>query len=97
MEQRIILNRCERELEEVADEVWHHGTTPAPLWLPMRTIWNRHVVGELEGAKPFLFAVHGSGSKSLTSQRARVVVDSLGPYEELVSLCKQTPIVVNVV
>ena len=63
----------------------------------MRRIWNGHVIRELEGAEPTLFAVHHCGAETVASKFPRVLVDPLGPLQELFLVGKQESVVVEVV
>src|SRR5262245_26287040 len=72
VKERIILGRRERQFQDVADEVRHHRTAAAALWLEMSDVRHRHVVREFEGAVPLLLPIHGSGPKPTALEVPRV-------------------------
>src|SRR6266853_3081972 len=97
MKQRVVLRRSERELQCISNKKWHHGTTAAPLTFQVANIWNRHVVGEIQGFKPLRIPVEDSGTEPRCMVFPCVSIDSLGALQEYLPIAEQEAIVVQVV
>src|SRR5579863_1027832 len=65
MEERIVLNRSDRNLENIANEIGHHRTAAAALRIEMGHVWNRHIVGKFQLVVPELLSIKNSRAKSI--------------------------------
>src|SRR2546430_12749979 len=97
MKQRVVLCCGERQLQNLANKKWHYGTTAAPLTFQVANVWNRHVVGEIQGFKPLRIPVEDSGPESQRAKFSSVPIDSLGALQEYLPIAEQEAIVVQVV
>src|SRR5262249_12489379 len=97
VKERIVLECRKRQLDDVSDEIRHHGAAPATLWLEMRNVGDGHVIRELERAVPLLFAVHRTRPEPVALEFPCVPVDLLCPLEECRSTVEEVPVVIQIV
>src|SRR5205807_10283274 len=94
---RVVLCCSEWELQNISNKKRHYGTAPAPLTFQVANIWNRHVVGEIQGFKPLQIPVKDSGPEPRCMVFSCVPIDSLGALQEYLPIAEQEAIVVQVV
>src|SRR5271170_4283705 len=86
LEERIILERSERNLQYFADEVREDRTAPAALRFQMGDIWHGHVIGKVVRIIPIEIAVHDSCTKAARVEFLDVLVNSRGSLQKLLPL-----------
>src|SRR6266478_4765952 len=97
IEKRIILCCSDRQLQDLADEIGHHGTAATALWIEMCCVGHGHVVGKLKRAVPGKIAIKRTGAKSLRAKRSTIMVNAMYPIEELCLAGKQPSVVIQIV
>src|SRR6267378_4841482 len=97
VKERIVLSSCEREFQDLPDEIGHYGATTAPQRLQMSNIRNRHVIRKLEQLVPFLLPIHRPGTKPVCAEPAKIAVDAGSPASELCSLQVKASVVIQIV
>src|SRR5580658_13391 len=95
--ERVVLDGCQREFKNISYEEGHHGAATAPFRLQVRDIWQRHIVGELERVVPIQLAIHRPGAETLGMILTGIVVDYYCPPQKLLPLMIQPAVVVQIV
>ena len=97
LEERIILDRSQRNLQYFADEVWEDRTAAAALRFQMGDIWHGHVIGKVIRIIPIEIAIHDSGTKATRVEFLDVFINSRGSLQKLLPFLIQLPIMIQVV
>src|SRR2546422_11005728 len=79
----IILGCSDGQLQDLADEIGHHGTAATALWIQVRCVGHGHIVGKFKRAVPGEIPVKRARAKSLRTKRAAIMVNEADPIEEL--------------
>src|SRR5438093_5197684 len=96
MEERIVLGRGQRKLENLADEVGHDGAAATPLRVQVRDIGDAHVIGKVQRVVPLQVSIEHSGAEAIRTEVLPISIDPLGTSQELVSVAKQLSVVIQV-
>src|SRR5947207_637742 len=96
VEQRIILDRRERKLQDPPDKEGHEAATTAALRVQMRGARHGHVVGKLQGVIPILVSIEPARTKAECPISPAICIDPLDPAEECVMPREELAVVVEV-
>src|SRR5437899_682657 len=97
MEQGIILCCRQWKLKNIPDEIRHDRAATAPLRVQMADIRHRHIVGECKRVVPIWIPVEGAGSEPFRAILSYILIYSGGALQELTTLSKQIPVMIEVV
>src|SRR5579859_2776780 len=93
----VVLSGGDRQFQDLADKVRHHGTTAAALWIEMRCIGHGHVVRKIECVVPCEIAIEGSRAKPEGAEGPAVLINAADPLEEQGLADKQLSVVIQIV
>ena len=79
MEERVVLRRGQRQLEDTADEERQDGTAAAPLGIEMGHRGKGHIVREVQRPKPLWIPVQGTRAEPPRRELLSVGVDPFDP------------------
>src|SRR5262245_835123 len=82
VKQGIVLDRRERELDDLSDKKRHHTATATPLGLQMRDTRHGHVVGKFQSAIPRLVPIEPTRSKPAGAIFPSIRIDALDPPQK---------------
>src|SRR5437867_3644553 len=97
MEERVVLCRCQRKFEDLADEIRHNSAAAAPLRVQVRDIGDGHVIGEVQCVVPVQVSIEHSGPKATRPEVLPILTNSSGTAQELPPVPKQVSVVIQVV
>ena len=96
VEERIILSRGDRQLQNLADEEGHYGTATAALGFQVSYVGNGHVICEIQSSIPVLISIQNSGTEAARSVFFSITIDSFCSEKKLFPVTEEMSIMVQI-
>src|SRR5690242_17568088 len=97
VEERIILSRCDGQLQDIADKKRHYGTATASLAFQMAYIRNGRVIFEVQSSIPVRVAIKDGRTKATRSILSSITIDLFRSAQELLPVAEEISVMVQIV